>query len=146
MDAASVIQRIHQEKWNSFDVQGWSGFVIKEKVKLLKSELKHWKDEVFGCLDKKIEDKKSEIEELDLVDDVFGLDLAKTEKRASLLGELTQDISRRDAQLFQKSRAKWVQKGDLNSRFYHNWIKSNQKRSEINRIWVGNVWVTRLMR
>lgn len=29
-----------REKWNSFNIQGWGGFVMKEKLKLLKAELR----------------------------------------------------------------------------------------------------------
>lgn len=50
--------------------------------------------------------KKLEIERLDICDDVFGLDQEEVEKRAILLGELLQETSWRDAQLFQKSRVK----------------------------------------
>jgi hypothetical protein len=31
-----------QEKWHSFQIEGWGGFVIKEKLKLIKSTLKEW--------------------------------------------------------------------------------------------------------
>lgn len=46
------------EKWNTFNIQGWGGYVVKKKLKLLKVELKKWREEVFGCLDMKIEGKK----------------------------------------------------------------------------------------
>lgn len=33
-------QKYLEEKWNSFKIQGWGGFVLKEKFKLLKNALK----------------------------------------------------------------------------------------------------------
>jgi hypothetical protein len=30
------------EKWRSFSVHGWGGYVLKEKLKLLKGSLKVW--------------------------------------------------------------------------------------------------------
>lgn len=57
------------------------------------------------------------------------------------MGELLQETSWRDAQLFQKSRVKWVKEGDLNTRFFHNWINARNKRSEIHGLWVGGSWI-----
>jgi len=30
------------EKWKSFTIEGWGGFVLKEKFKLIKTALKEW--------------------------------------------------------------------------------------------------------
>lgn len=127
------------EKWNWFNVQGWGGFRVKEKLKLLKCELKNWRVEVFGCLDAKIEEKKEQIEKLDLWDNVFGLE--EVEKRRELMADLMQECSWREAQLFQKARIKWIKEGDANSCLFHNWINANNRRNGINGLWVGNSWV-----
>ncbi|MCI41399.1 endonuclease/exonuclease/phosphatase family protein, partial [Trifolium medium] len=31
-----------RDKWNSLQVDGWGGFVLKEKFKMIKSALKEW--------------------------------------------------------------------------------------------------------
>jgi hypothetical protein len=31
-----------REKWNSFQVDGWGSFLIKEKLKMIKRTLKDW--------------------------------------------------------------------------------------------------------
>jgi len=31
-----------REKWGSLDVQGWGGFVLQQKLKLMKISLKQW--------------------------------------------------------------------------------------------------------
>jgi len=31
-----------KDKWNSLTIDGWGGFVLKEKLKLLNSALKEW--------------------------------------------------------------------------------------------------------
>lgn len=49
-------------KWNNYSVDGWAGFRLKEKLKLLKADLKVWNRDVFGNIDKQIDDRKSEIE------------------------------------------------------------------------------------
>jgi len=40
-----------QDKWRSYSVQGYGLMKIKEKLKLLKSDLKSWNKDVFGNLD-----------------------------------------------------------------------------------------------
>ncbi|KAL8511127.1 hypothetical protein ACS0TY_017812 [Phlomoides rotata] len=61
-------------KWVNYIVDGWGSFIVKEKLKLLKADLKEWNKQVFGNLDEKIERHKQAIHELDLIDDVFGLE------------------------------------------------------------------------
>lgn len=31
-----------RDKWSSFNIEGWGGFVLKEKLKLMKGCLKEW--------------------------------------------------------------------------------------------------------
>lgn len=51
-----------EEKWRSFNIQGWGGYRLKEKLKKLKSELKIWKDEFIGNLDKiQLKQKKGKL-------------------------------------------------------------------------------------
>lgn len=40
--------------WAGFDVIGWWGFVIEQKLKMLKTVLKSWNAQVFGDMDSKI--------------------------------------------------------------------------------------------
>lgn len=41
--------------WESLQVNGCTGFALKEKLKMLKNALKEWNKTVFGNLDVKIE-------------------------------------------------------------------------------------------
>ncbi|KAL8554478.1 hypothetical protein ACS0TY_002607 [Phlomoides rotata] len=59
-------------KWNSYKVQGWKCFTLKEKLKMLKLDLKAWSREIFGALQQKVEDQKENIERLDRFDEIFG--------------------------------------------------------------------------
>lgn len=61
------------EKWKSFQVQGWRGFVIKDKLKMVKTKLKKWRVKVFWMHGYQNRGEKVEIERLDLLDDTFGL-------------------------------------------------------------------------
>lgn len=67
----SKFRHFVKEKWRSYKVEGWGSFILKEKFKRLKADLKAWNKEVFDTLDKKIEKRIQEIQELDILDEVF---------------------------------------------------------------------------
>lgn len=83
---------------------------------------------VFDALDNSIEEKKAEIERLDILDDTFGLEPDEAGKRESVMGELLQEVAWKESQLYQKSRIKWIQEGDINSRLFHKWINFRNKK------------------
>ncbi|KAL8530880.1 hypothetical protein ACS0TY_007781 [Phlomoides rotata] len=97
-----LIERV----WSTSSKQGWASFVIKEKLKEVKAELKVWSKEIFHGLDRKIEMKKEEIERLDILDDTFGLEDEETSRRQDLLGDLMMESSWRESQMIQKTKLK----------------------------------------
>ncbi|KAL8497360.1 hypothetical protein ACS0TY_020881 [Phlomoides rotata] len=88
-----------EKVWSTSTKQGWASFVIKEKLKEVKTELKSWSKEIFQGLDRRIEVKKEEVERLDLIDDTFGLEDEETSRRQDLLGDLMLESSWREGQL-----------------------------------------------
>ncbi|KAL8498771.1 hypothetical protein ACS0TY_021917 [Phlomoides rotata] len=130
-----------EKVWSSSLKQGWSDFVIKEKLEELKVELKAWSKEMFNGMERMIEVKKEEIERLDILDDTFGLEEEEITRRQDLLGDLMMESSWKESQMLQKSKIKWLQEGDANSTFFHNWVKSRHKRNEITGLWNNNTLV-----
>lgn len=80
-----------EDSWKSYEVDGWYGFRIKEKLKRLKEDLKKWNREVFGFIDSKVDQLKQDIHELDMIDDTLGLEeeeiISRKEKIANLSAE-----------------------------------------------------------
>ncbi|KAL8508456.1 hypothetical protein ACS0TY_018907 [Phlomoides rotata] len=66
------------EKWRSYNINGWGGFVLKEKLKMLKEDLKDWNQKTFGILEASIEKKTHGILILDTIDDTLGLESEET--------------------------------------------------------------------
>lgn len=62
-------------------MEGWGGFKVKEKLKRLKENLKKWSAEVFDSMEHKIKKLKGDIQELDIYDDIFGLEEDEVIKR-----------------------------------------------------------------
>ncbi|KAL8545034.1 hypothetical protein ACS0TY_005295 [Phlomoides rotata] len=74
-----------EKVWSSSLKQGWAGFVIKEKLKELKMELKEWSTTTFKGMDRRIEEKNDELERLDILDDTFGLDEEEISRRQEVI-------------------------------------------------------------
>jgi len=55
-----------RSKWDNYLVQGNEILVLKEKLKMLKSDLKGWNKDVFGYTDKIKYEILRKIQELDL--------------------------------------------------------------------------------
>jgi hypothetical protein len=53
------------EKWGSFTCQGWGGYVLQQKFKIMKSCLKDWHRQHSQNLDSKILEVKNKIVFLD---------------------------------------------------------------------------------
>lgn len=130
-----------EERWRSYAVSGRAGFVLKEKLKLLKSDLKLWNREVFGYLDTNIDMKKERIGVLDRLDDTFGLEEEEIIERKRVSAELLRDLIWKERILQQKTKARWIKEGDMNSRYFHCWISKRRKGNEIEGLWVGDSWI-----
>lgn len=130
-----------ESRWSTYAVEGWAGFVLKEKLKLLRADLKTWNSEVFGDIDTSINLKKTRIGEIDRIDDVFGLVEDEVVERKKIAAELLRDQLWKERLLQQKTKARWIREGDMNSRFYHYWINKRFKVNKIAGLLVGNRWI-----
>lgn len=75
--------------------------MIKEKLKLIKKELKMWNKDVH--MDGKIEKLKEEIYKLDLFDDNFGIEEEETIQSKVLSMELLRCLNQRNNLYAQKA-------------------------------------------
>jgi exonuclease III len=67
--------------WRNHHVEGWMGFVLKEKLKLLKPILRNWHKEEFGAMEAKIEELVVDIKDLDTRGELVGLSTSEVENR-----------------------------------------------------------------
>ncbi|GKV28181.1 hypothetical protein SLEP1_g37265 [Rubroshorea leprosula] len=103
-----------EENWKSTVVEGWKGYVCKEKLKRLRNKLKKWNSEVFGSFENQIAEAEAKINEVD----------NKSED-----GEITEEdvLLRRE--------------GDANSKLFHRIMNSNRRRKLIRGIYKDGAWI-----
>ncbi|GAU20609.1 hypothetical protein TSUD_33450 [Trifolium subterraneum] len=126
--------------WESLNINGRKAHVLKEKMKRLKEELKVWNKEVFGILDLNIDKTVkdlNEVEELIANGDNHPLHLNSKE----IAKKFWEQLHFKESILKQKSRSKWIKKGDSNTCYFHATIKGRRRRNHILKIKKGVEWL-----
>ncbi|PNX80939.1 cysteine-rich receptor-like protein kinase, partial [Trifolium pratense] len=121
-------------------VKGTKAFILKEKLKRLKEALKIWNKEVFGFKDLRIDKtvkELNEVEELIANGEIDPFNLNSKE----LVTKFWEQIRSKESLLLQKSRTKWIQEGDANSRFFHSSIKGRRRRNQIVKLKKETTWL-----
>jgi len=77
-----------RDKWSSFQVEGWGGYVLKEKLKLLKVALKEWHQSHTQNIPARLVFLKEKIEALDLKGEAAAL----CEKEIEELHDCTEEL------------------------------------------------------
>jgi len=129
-----------KEKWQSYSVHGDVITNLKDKLKLLKGELKIWNKEVTTK-----ESILREIESLDSQDLNGGSGDRGRMERMELLNRLREVDRKIDSLLCQKTRVSWFTYGDSCTKFYHSSLRLRRRRNEVKGVEVGDQWCEELM-
>ncbi|MCI02122.1 LINE-1 reverse transcriptase like, partial [Trifolium medium] len=121
-------------------IRGKKAFVLKESLKKLKESLKVWNREIFGILDLNIDKTVKELNELENMV-ANGIDDPANHNSKDLVKKFWEQIHFKESLLHQKSRSKWVQEGDSNTRFFHASIKGRRRRNKIEMLKKGEEWI-----
>ncbi|CAJ2673056.1 unnamed protein product [Trifolium pratense] len=130
-----------REKWKSFQIEGWGGFVLKEKFKWIKSVLKDWHSSHTQNLPSRIESLK---DRLAVLDDKGGDEVLSESELAELRG-VSLDIhslSRLNASIcWQQSRSRWLKEGDANTKYFHSVLARRRRGNAISTLQVDGTTV-----
>jgi len=112
-----------KEKWRVCNMQGNSISKFKDKLNLLKVDLKEWNRNVFGCLDSKKKQILRDIEDLDVKDDNNDLEVNGQLRRMDLFSQLRMIDKKLESLCKKKSRSNWFKYGDTKYKFFHSSIR-----------------------
>ncbi|CAJ2642584.1 unnamed protein product [Trifolium pratense] len=126
--------------WVNYRVEGWMGFVLKEKLKALKSLIRDWHKQEYGGMEARIEELVEEIRDLDTRGELVGLSIQEVESRKEKFGALWNFLKNKETLMFQRSRSKWLKEGDGNTKFFHNSVKARLKLNLVSALRVGDEW------
>jgi hypothetical protein len=128
-------------KWQSFQVEGWGGFVLKEKLKMIKVALREWHQNHSHNISGRITLVKGRISVLDEKGELSTLGEEEMKELHSLSVEL-HSLSRIHSSIcWQQSRLTWLREGDANSKFFHGTMSSQRRGNNISILEVEGVQV-----
>jgi hypothetical protein len=130
-----------EEFWRNANITGWMAFILKEKLKGLKTCIRGWNFENYGLVDLKIKKLVDEIQLLDLRSEHTGLSEGEVALRKTLFSNMWQLRRSKESLLSQRSRQTWLREGDSNTRFFHTCIKARGNRNFISALRFDDVWV-----
>jgi len=120
-----------RETWSSLQVSGWGGYVLKEKLKLMKLALKDWHQRHSQNLPARILTLKDKIASLDLKGESTALSDGEIQELHGLSENLF-SLSRINSSIcWQQSRVQWFKEGDANSKKFHQVMSSRRSRNAI---------------
>ncbi|KAK2456934.1 hypothetical protein QL285_004253 [Trifolium repens] len=127
--------------WAAQRIEGWMGFVLKEKLKGLKVAIKEWNGITYRRTEGDKQKLIYEILALDLKSESVGLVDEEVVKRKKLFEDLWQTLKSIDALTYQRARSNWLKEGDLNSRYFHNCINMRTRRNLVVALRTHSGWV-----
>ncbi|MCI24996.1 endonuclease/exonuclease/phosphatase family protein, partial [Trifolium medium] len=120
-------------------VDGWGGFVLKEKLKMIKMALKDWHTTHTQNLHSRIESLKDRLSNLDQKGEEENLSEAELVELHGVTSDF-HSLSRMQASIcWQQSRLLWLKEGDANSKYFHSVLASRQWGNVISSIQVDGV-------
>jgi hypothetical protein len=122
-------------------LDGWGGFVLREKLKLIKLALKEWHRKHSSNLPARITSLKDRIEAFEIKAETSALMEEEIEEMHGFSEELF-SLSRIPASIcWQQSRLQWLREGDANSKFFHKIMSHRSRQNAIPFFLVNGVLV-----
>ena len=136
--AEGFLERV-KHWWEGYSFLGSPIFVLAQKLKPLKKDLKKWNKEEFGDLAFRKKCLLAELLGLDAKEDLRGLSNEEDSHQTQVKGDIAALATLEETFWRQKSCALFVKEGDNNTRFFHRLANSHRRTNHISSIEVDGV-------
>ncbi|XP_057418726.1 uncharacterized protein LOC130712931 [Lotus japonicus] len=120
--------------WRSAVYQGWSGYVLQQKLKGLRRKIREWRRGRGAWGVEKIVSLESRLQEVMGALENQGGSEALTKERRSVLEDLWRAYREEERVWRQKSRVRWLKDGDRNTKFFHRMCKVRTVKKNITQL------------
>lgn len=111
-------------------VTGTPSFRVAKKLRRLKIKLKEWNWSVFGDVRVKVETLQNKFAELETrLQENWNAEDDESLQPCSI--ELKQTLTWESEMFFQKTRSRWLQEGDRNTKFFHAMIRERRRKNSL---------------
>ncbi|GAU47312.1 hypothetical protein TSUD_283800 [Trifolium subterraneum] len=121
-------------KWQSLQVDDWGGYVLKEKLKLLKSALKEWHISHSRNVPDKIDSLKARLSVMDCKGEEEGLNESEVLELHGITSDIYSLTRMNTSICWQQARLLWLREGDANSKYFHSVMTSCRRRNALTSI------------
>ena len=128
-----------QSWWDSYQVHGAPSFILANKLKLLKNDLKRWNVEMFGHVEVRLKKLWKDLGVLENMEESRGLSAMERVEIRRICEELEKATLLEEICWRQKSRVLYVREGDRNTKIFHRIANSHKRVNFINRLMVDGV-------
>lgn len=128
-----------RDRWNSFSIQGWGSFVLKQKLKMIKDCLKEWHQTHSQNAEGKILEAKNRRAFLDSKGETSVLLDEEVHELHELSVSLHSMARTQTSINWQKARMNWLKEGDANSNFFHGVCTNQRRGNTVNMVNVDGV-------
>ena len=129
------------DKWKTLQVDGWGGFVLREKLKMIKEALKEWHTAHSKNLPGRIKSLKERQAELDGKGELEALSALESEELHTVSFDIPSLARVNTSIVWQQSRLHWLREGDANSKYFHSILLGRRRQNHLHSIVVDGAIV-----
>jgi hypothetical protein len=128
-----------QKWWSGYSYSGTPSFVLAQKLKALKGDLKEWNRLEFGDVGIKRQQLECELQAYDEKESLSSLSPEEHILREVCKAELERMAQLEEVSWRQKSRSLWLKEGDNNTKFFHKMANSHRRYNYMDKVEVDGV-------
>ncbi|XP_019447391.1 PREDICTED: uncharacterized protein LOC109350622 [Lupinus angustifolius] len=123
-------RRLVSQVWRS-SVAGCPMFILAQKLRILKNELKAWNISVFGNIHQSVKNVKNKVDDIQNQLNDVGINQSLLDQEVLAQSDLLHVLDMEEVFWKEKARVSWHSQGDRNTAFFHRITKIRQSTKAI---------------